>query len=443
MTKKEREALIAQLQSYLPELKAEIDSAKVDLKNARSLKTQLEGIISSATELVTKLNDTATSLDTRSEIGKTIVETISTYSQTAEAKVSTIDANLRTATARLTELEVAYNSFVATKERVDDPTVGLLATLDAARETRRIAQGLATRATNLLANADRALSQLQTRITTMDSAYAEFEASKKKIDDPTDGLDAILTDTQELRDEISAAAEKAKTLFAQVSGYKDEAASNVDAIKNDKTTAGDTLKKIQDHEAKSNETRQSILKILKITSEKANGNFFKRRSKFVAYVAGFWFIVGVAALFFAVHIGQDLVKEIFGNKNQVQLTVVIARAFVVTPLLVFAFYAFRNYGKERILAEQYAFKEISGSTIEGYVELAHRSLQGAPKLEESLVDVVVGVVRDLHTEPLELQKSQKMAVRAKSKLFDVTGEIQDTLHDIGKNVKDIAQGQES
>ena len=130
--------------------------------------------------------------------------------------------------------------------------------------------------------------------------------------------------------------------------------------------------------------------------------------------------------------GHQLVTDVIKN-NDIKLSTVIARAVIVTPVAAFALYAFRNYGKERNIAEQYAFKEISGATLEGHVEMAHRAFPESDTVNTRLEDVVECVIKELHNEPTELQKTTKNSIRIKSKL----GSLEADLSDIGNNVEDI------
>jgi uncharacterized membrane protein len=440
MTKKEIEALRAQLEQYLPELKVEIDGAKTDLRNARSLKTQIESVVTSSNDLLGKLTEPSTGVNARLAEGQTSVGAILANATSARETLEKIEGTLTTAAAHVEEMETAYANFLSVKQNIDEPNSGLLVTLDTVKELRRQAKIASTNTANLLNKAEKTLTQVDAYITNIEAAYEEFEVSKKKIDDPNNGLDAILLATQKLRDDIKAVAEASNTLFAEINKYRDEVSDNLKSIKIDKTASETALKKIKDHEIASAEAKNSIETLLKIASQESSTAYFKKRTMFLTIVAGVWLLIGIVSLVVAVNLGHELVNDII--KSSVELSAVIARTIVVTPVIAFAFYAFRNYGKERNIAEQYAFKEISGATLEGHVEMARRSLKGALDLNKKLVDVVAAVVHDIHTEPLELLKSSKASLKASNELFSVTGEIQDTLDDISTGVKNVAQNTE-
>jgi len=437
MTKKEIEALKAQLEQYLPELKAEIDGAKTDLRNARTLKTQIEGIVTSSNDLLDKLVNPTTGVEAKLTEGQTSIDTILSNATSAGETLVKIENSLNTATTHVVEMETTYTNFLAIKQSIDEPTTGLIATLDIIKEQQRQAKIASTNTTTLLTKAEKALIQVNTYIINMDTAYAEFEILKKKIDDPNNGLDAILTAMQKLRDDIKAVAEASNTLFAEVNKYRDEVSDNLKGIKKYKVDSETALKNIKDHETASEAAKKSIETLLKISSQESSTAYLKKRTKLVTIATIVWLAIGIIALAIAVSLGHQLVNDIMASN--VQISSVIARTIVVTPVIAFAFYAFRNYGKERNIAEQYAFKEISGATLEGHIEMAHRSLNKAQNLDEKLIDVVIDIIRDIHTEPLELQKSLKSSFKAGNKLMTVTGEIQDTLENISSGVKNVVQ----
>ena len=432
MTKKELMALKTQIEEYLPELKTEIDSAKNDLRNARTLKTQIEGIVSSTNELLENLKDPTTGVDATLASSKSGLDSITANSESATTLLEKIQGALEDATQHVTDMEASYENFTSIKEKIDDPDKGLAVTLTEIKKVRGRAKEAATKAESTLKSADSTLVQIQKYITRIDKEYAAFLDSKKKADDPTDGLDAILKTMKKLRDTISAVADKSNTLFAQINSYKDEAVNSLKDINDNKESAETALGTIQDYETNSESAKQNIDQLLKIASQNTSTSYFKKRARLVSYVAGVWLAIGIGALAMAVFLGHELVKDIIKDNN-ISAANIIARSLTVTPTLAFSFYAFRNYGKERAIAEQYAFKEISGATIEGHIEMAHRAFPESKTVNEKLEDVLVSVTGNLHSEPAELQKTSKNVFRVRSKLMDLEAEITD----ISDNVEDI------
>jgi chromosome segregation ATPase len=443
MTKKELEALREQLAQYLPELKVEIDGAKNDLKNSRTLKTQIEGVVSSSNDLLNKLNDPTTGINAKLVEGQKSVEAIAEDAASASETLKAIEDTLTTATTHVGEMETAYANFLVIKQKIDEPTTGLAITLDTVRKLRQQAKTASTNADNLLTKVEKTLDKVNTYITNMDTAYDDFETSKKKVDDPNNGLDAVLTASQKLRDDIKAVAETSKTLFAQINKYKEEASKNVDGIKKNKTDSDTTLGKIKEHETESEETKGKINQIFELVSQTGHAHYFNKRSKYVSIVAWVWLGVGVLALAIAIWLAHDTVNQLLNRNNlqNAELAVLIARAVIFTPVVALAVYAFRNYGQERRLAEQYAFKEVSASTIEGSIGLVQRTMKDNPPadINEKLLAVAIDTMRDLHTEPTELQRTSRFSFKSGGKLLNITGEIQDTLEDIDKGVKAVAQ----
>lgn len=390
----------------MPELKVEIEAAKSDLKNARSLKTKIESIVTPSIELLEKIKDPNTGVDAVLAGGKSGLETITTNSESATTLLAGIESALGSALEHVDDMSNAYEDFVQVKEKIDDPEKGLAVTLSEVKKVRGRAKEAATKTESTLKSADSTLVQIQKYITNIDKEYATFLDSKNKVDDPTDGLDAIIESMKKLRDKISAVADKSNTIFTQINSYKDEAANSLKDINDNKDLSGKALDIIKDHESSSETAKKNIDRLLKISSQNSSTSYFKKRSKFVTIIASVWLAIGLVTLLIAVLLGRELVEDVLKNNN-VNLATVIARSLTVTPVLAFTFYTFKNYGRERAVAEQYAFKEISGATIEGHIEMAHRAFAESKTIDGKLEDVLVTGIGMLHSEPAELQKFSK------------------------------------
>jgi len=429
MTKKEIVELRAKLEQFLPELRVEIDNAKNDLKNARTLKTQLETIINSSDALLKKLQDPTEGVDAILTKSVDSLTNIAANSESAQISLNDIQTALTTATQHVDDMETAYANFNAIKKKIDDPETGLDVTLANIKQVRARAKESATKTSSILATADITLVKLQKYITSIDKVYENFLDSKKKVEDPTDGLEAILGAMKKLRDKISAVADQSNTLFTQISGYKDEAVNSLKDISKNKTDSEITLANIRQHESDSETAKKSIENLLNIASQESSTAYFKKRTRFVIIAAIAWLTIGIASLAVAIILGHQLVNDIL-EKDSIELSTVMARTLVVTPVIAFAFYAFRNYGKERGIAEQYAFREISGATIEGHVEMTHRAFPDSESINEKLEDAVVNVIKNLHSEPSELQRASKSSLKVRSKLADLEAEMTDIRDDL-------------
>lgn len=419
---------MAQIASFLPELKLEIDGAKNDLRNARSLKTQIESVFSSSDELLKRLQDPESGADAMLNTSNKSLETINEDVVKAKGLLDEIDGALESVTQHISDMQTAYSDFNTIKKQIDDPETGLEVTLTTIKNIRARAKESATKTENILKDADATLIKVNARIKEIDTAYELFLASNKKINDPTNGLEAILKAVQKLRDDISSVEANSKTLFTQISGYKDEAVKSLDAINGNKEDSENTLKTIKQYEADSVDKKEKIEKLFNIASQTASTAYFKRRTNFVMGAAILWLALSVGAFVWAVLASSSLVQEVIRNNN-IPLNAVIARIAVITPLLVFTFYALRQYGKERSLVERYAFKEISGATIEGHIEMVRRAVPNASELDDKLLSLVVDVIDDVHTEPDELNKTEvsKTSVKSNGQTVELTNEVKEAL----------------
>lgn len=115
------------------------------------------------------------------------------------------------------------------------------------------------------------------------------------------------------------------------------------------------------------------------------------------------------------------------------------RATLITPLFALGVFGVANYSRERRLAEQYAFKAVSASTVEGSIALLDRSLDGiSDELKhEKVTDFAIETVKCIHQEPQELVKATKHKVNAGNKLLQVGGELNETMETLNENLEGI------
>lgn len=447
MTRKQIQELLEKLNA---DLKAEIEASQSSLKDARSITTKITNLLGKATDLLSKLEDPESGVDAKLAESTDNAQIITNSVAVAADSLKTIKGHLLEVEEQIAAMETTYTDFLATKAKIDDPSTGLEALLTAARQYKAQVQASATQVSSLETKIEQTLAAIQQNVATMQTAYTDFQAIKDKIDDTETGFDALLDSSQSLKDDLVAINKDSQTIYKEISRYKDQAAKNAAGIQTIKEESDTALEQIRQNETESEETRTRISEIFELVSQSGHANYFDERRKKLIYASWAWLTVAVVSIIAAVIMADKFLlpllnatteivngKEVLVKPKDIELGALILRALMITPIVAFAIFAFRNYGKERRLAEQYAFKAVSASTIEGSIALIERSLKTVPSehLNTQLADFAIKTAHSLHAEPQELQKVSRWKFNAGNKLVNVGAEINDTLEDISKDLK--------
>lgn len=437
MTKKEVKKLLDELE---PELRASIEVAQSELKEARSLAKKLGDLVDRANELNGRLEDPTTGVDSKLAKATEDLSKISSAVTSSDELLVKIDESLVGIQKNIGLMTTAYAEFEVIKAKIDEPTTGLDAVFLEIKASRAKAQSAATRSETLQSDVEVAFTKIQGYISKMDVAYTDFVASKAKIDDPTTGLDAILDTSQALHDDISALSKTSQTLYTEIGKYKEEAARNIASIQTIKDDSDIALENIKQHEIDSEATKTRIADIYELVSQTGHANRFDTRAKKLRNSSWIWFTFGVIAIVSVVLIALFWIAPLLhtDDNTDIQMRVIallILRTLIVTPIIAFTIFTFSQFGKDRRLSEQYAFKAVSAATLEGSISLILRSLKNIP--DEKMAEFAINTASNLHTEPTELHSKSKFSLRANSKLVDVVAEVGDTLEDLNQNLDDI------
>ncbi len=440
MTKKERE-LLAQIEAYLPELKAEIDVAKKDLSNARSLTTAITTFHNKSSALLARLEDSGIGVDAKLSTGEETLTKISTANSSAQTYLQSIENTVESIHDNVTAMETAYTEFQALQQKIEDPTTGMTAALVAAQTAKAQAESASISAAASLEEITTDLDEIQTSITAMETAYTEFQVAQAKVEDKNTGLDATLTTAQATLADISAVSKNAESVFSEISRYKDQAAKNASSIQAIIDESDTTLATIKQHEADSEKTRDKIADIYQLVSQTGHANRFDGKAKALAKSSWIWLGGGVASVIGAILVAHYWIAPLFPKDSAAGLTsematLLILRSLIVSPLIILAVIAFRHFASDRKQADQYAFKAVSAATLEGSIYLVKDAVNGVA--DKELADFAIRAITGLHTEPQELQKTTHFSFNFGNKLANVGAQITDTLESIDKGVKKVA-----
>ncbi len=448
MTRKQIQELLEKLNV---ELRAEIEASQANLKDARSVTIRLNNLLNRAAEWLAKLEDPESGINAKLDESAANSKIISEAVESSKSLLDTLQQNLLAVQQNITAMQTAYVEFSATRAKINDPDTGLEALLTVAKQLKAKVQTSSTQAATLEARIQNNLATIQQNIEEMQASYVTFQEVKERIDDSDTGLQATLESSKSLKDEIAGITKESQTLYKEISRYKDQAAKHIAGIQAIREESDTALEQIKQNELESEETKTRISQIFELVSQSGHANYFDERRKKLIYASWAWLAVAIVSLIVAAVLADNIllplfdpVKEVIDGKEvlvtakDIEFGALILRAFMVTPFVAFAIFAFRQYGKERRLAEQYAFKAVSASTIEGSIALIERSLKSVPSehLNTQLADFAIKTAHSLHAEPQELQKVSRWKFSAGNKIANIGAEINDTLEGISKDIKE-------
>ena len=115
--------------------------------------------------------------------------------------------------------------------------------------------------------------------------------------------------------------------------------------------------------------------------------------------------------------------------------VITERLVFVTPLVIVAFVASRQFSHERKLLEEYAFKAAAAQSLRGYTLLLNEEFKDMPEARKDILEFTIGAMNGIYDrKPLEARigayhfifgsKFAKLEAKIEEKLGQIKDEIQ-------------------
>ena len=288
------------LESLSVQLRTDIKAAQTELANAKSVANDITNLFERSSELVTHFEDPETGFSAILTAATLDTAKLTDAANTADDKLASIRDALNTVQQNILAMQTAYAEFEAVKAKIDDPSVGLNVVLQKSADTLAQITANSNEVTTHAETVRTSLITLQQNITTMQATYATFESTKSKIDDPTSGLNAVYDDSIKAKAEIDAIQTESETVYAAISRFKDTAAQNSANIETFKEDSETALKKILTNKDKSESLKEQMSNILSLASQKGHANYFDGRSKRLEKVSWMWLGGSILAIVAAV-----------------------------------------------------------------------------------------------------------------------------------------------
>lgn len=296
------------------------------------------------------------------------------------------------------------------------------------KEAENKADDLATKTSEELARARSLFEELKNQKNNLDVLR---ESVVIKVND-ADNKNAQLADSirkyQENGDQVlNDVAQKSRKVSEQIEETRQLMNQANSKLSDINKKSEESLKGVEENLSVTNENVKKIKDMMGLIGGGVLGNSFSQRKKNLGKKAVVWLIVSFILFLGAIAWICVVFTSLSANTGIVWANILIN--VVKSSLAVFAFgYALNEYGKERNLQEEYAFKESVALTLAAFLnQLDSCNIEEKKKL-------LVGTVEKLYTKPAISSKEYKLGDT--KEIADLLKPLVDVLKPITDKVKD-------
>jgi predicted nucleic acid-binding Zn-ribbon protein len=341
--------------------------------------------------------------------------------------VAEIKGNLEKIQSSISQIEEAAIKFEGIKGRIEGKEGEMDALLSAAKGLKDDIEQAKTTAQQRLTDIDGQFVQAQEKIAQVQKAFEDFIAVQTKITNPNTGLQATLNLSTDLQRQSSETFAKIDSFHEQSKKYLEQIKTNkaeTDKIKND---AQQNLKEIDLNKAE-------IEKITALITDTGLANAFQKREKMLRISAGLWLAILV---FSVVGLALMLYFSFVGIQGVPELSVILYRLTLTSPLLFLIGIAIKQYGNERALNEKYAFKATIAAVIKSHSDFLIQ-VNGKAGVEDSsfMRDVLGGIYVEPYEKGVDLENIKDELKAITDKKDEVK---KPSLIDVFNSVKELKQ----
>lgn len=387
----------------LNEIKTLLRKAKKQLEAVQEFNTQFEVLREKLTNPQSGVSANVDSISQASEKIqgiKSLVEQTLNDTQNNKQQIENLLSQANNFISRLQDLVKQGESNATTTQNIITDITGLKEKIDGLKKTSE------EKATTINQKYEEILGNLDE----MQKAYTSFREIKSKIDDPNEGLEAILNLSHKLKDDITQTRTNTEDSYKQSKTLEEK----VKAIKNQSDKA---IGVIESNSKKSEEYKNQIGEILEVVTDTSVGDSFNQRKKEITQGLGFW-LYGLAIAIILLTGAISILVWMAYDKNGLHIDQWrFWYRFALTSPLIYAVYFFsRNYSRERELLERYAFKFSLSLSLRSYVQLltdnfkSEEAIKNAQNFTLKTLDIV-------YKEPY-LEKNKKYAFGI-NKIFNI------------------------
>lgn len=386
-------------QEISDELRQQVADVKAALADAKKKVEEVQQYYQKFQETKAKLEDNNIGLDAIFNFSQGKKSELDKLSATASEQLSSITQALERVRQHTEEVDTAYAAFKDSHNKVIDPNNGLEPVLTQAKQLRDEIGRLKESAAQILQQIGEQLTKVQESTAKMEEAYRGFEATRERINHPDEGLEAILQAAGDLKEKIQAAQKSASNTAVEIQALHRNAEEKFKAIT-------DTRGQVEEIKKESESLKDSIAETLELVTDSSLDNAFKKRSSDLHSETKDWrkyLFLSIALL--TVGLGgiyylQSQAPNGFHDWKHWY------RYLFASPLLYAVFFCTRQYTLSRSYAEKYAFKSVVATTLASYIKLLYDRF---PDRKQEILDFTLRTTDLVYERPFT-EKDMKRKV---------------------------------
>ncbi|MEK7091562.1 MAG: hypothetical protein AAB900_01100 [Patescibacteria group bacterium] len=323
--------------------------------------------------------------------------------------------------ASITKIDAASVEFEGVKGRIAGKDGVMDAILSASKGLKDDIEKAKTTAQQRLLSVDEKFAQVQDIVTKVQEAYQGFLVIQAQIAAPNTGLQAILDQSVELQKNTSG-------LFGGIRTFHEESKSYLEQIKTNKTESDDLKEQVKQSLVKVLSDQEEVKKVTALITDTGFANSFHKREKILRWSAGLWLVV------IAISLG-GLAGFLYYSFRDIQgvpeLSLILYRLTLTSPLLFLIGIATKQYGNERVLNEKYAFKATIATVIKKHMDFLIEvkdkvSLEDSQFIRETLESIYNKPDEEgLKSKEIKELKTLLHEKDPKSNLSEILGDIKE------------------
>ncbi len=346
-------------------LKAEIEQIRKDYASAKNILNSITQFNETFQKLRDLLNNSESGIQANYNSTKTQKEQIETFFTQAQNQAQDISTNLQKVKVNIESMQTAYNEFSEIKGKVSGAAGEIEALLTTTRGLRDDILNTKKDSIDTLESIKKTYQTVAENITNMQTAYQEFLQINSKLEDEKTGLKAVFDSVQSLNTQSSK-------LFSEIKTLRDNSKTSLTDIENNKVRTDQLKSEIQSNFDFTERKKVEIEKATGLIIDTSFAETFKRRQDEIETGLHSWyswkyiFLASIAILIFLVV--APFIPNFLDFGTKIWYELFLTRIFYTSPVLFLIAFSAVQYSKERDLAEKYAFKASSSAAIRSHID---------------------------------------------------------------------------
>lgn len=288
-----------------------------------------------------------------------------------------------------TEAKTALNSIRSTEKTSLKELVKIKG--DTIKVANGISQDIRNSANKTKSGLDDAYSEVDTVRGETKKLYSRFRRTYDAAMNGTTGIVAR-------RDDVAKRHDSIKLIHRDVDKLSTEVQGSADGVKSAHAEALADRELVGEVKTRAEEIKTEIERTYHITTDSAMGGALNQRKVEIQKDLRFWraallvaiglLIAAIGLLIYLSGTGQ------FGGQNFGEA--VSNRLVYLSPLAFVIFITYRQYGHERRLVEEYAFKSALAQTLRNYAILLSDNYKHVPNGEEDILKFLLGTMTNIY-----------------------------------------------